>query len=324
MCEDKKKIVLWIVALIILLGGGIVLAVNSYSRGVTPTQSTVQKSGTAVTMSQDGKISDSGTGTTLATANIVMPGENDLKASPTEVFKNAVSPPVSPAPQKSTNLTIIPVLYYHSIMNEAGNELRMPPEQFAAQMKYLSESGYHVLTLDQLYEVLYKNGIAPEKPVVITFDDGYSDNYTQAFPIMQKYQFSGTVFMVSSFVNGQGFLTGEQLQQLQAAGWVIGGHTKNHTNLTTVSSDSVHEELKTSREFLEGLLGQPLKYFAYPFNGYNATIEKAVRNDGYVMAFTTERGWANQKTDPFLLRRVYCYANMGMKEFARRLSNPNY
>ena len=239
-------------------------------------------------------------------------------------FQALLSPAVSLAPQNFANLKKIPVLYYHSIMNVPGNELRMPPEQFEAQMKYLSVNGYHVLTLDQLHKVLYENGTAPEKPVAITFDDGYSDNFTQAFPIMQKYQFSGTVFMVSSFVNGQGFLTENQLQQLQAAGWTIGGHTTNHTNLTTVSSDSVIKELKESREFLEGILGQHLKYFAYPFGGYNATIARAIKGDGYVMAFTTERGWANQNTDPFLIKRVYCYANMGIEEFERRLSNPNY
>lgn len=140
--------------------------------------------------------------------------------------------------------TRVPVLYYHSVMDEPGNELRMPPTEFEKQMEYLSQNGYHVITLDQLYNAFYNKGSLPDKPIAITFDDGYRDNFTNAFPIMQRYHFPGTVFMVSSYIDGEGFLTSDQLQQLQAAGWTIGGHSENHTNLSEVSAETTTEELK--------------------------------------------------------------------------------
>lgn len=325
MRKVKKSIVTWVIVLTAFLGGGTAFAVNHFTKAITPTEITDQKSAVLLNTPQDAKAIDSGTEPTPVTADTFTLSKRNTKALLTGASANTVvSSMVSSDPQKSAKVNTIPVLYYHSILNEPGNELRMPPEQFEEQMKYLSDHGYHVLTIDQLYNVLYENGTAPEKPVVITFDDGYSDNFTQAFPIMQKYHFSGTVFMVSSFVNGQGFLTEDQLKQLQAAGWAIGGHTKNHTNLTTVSINATVKELKDSRTFLEHLLGQPLKYFAYPYGGYRADIKEAVKEDGYLLAFTTERGWTKRNSDPLLIQRVYCYANMGIKEYERRLSNPNY
>jgi len=220
--------------------------------------------------------------------------------------------------------TNVPILYYHSIMVESGNELRMPPEEFAGQMNYLSQNGYHVLTLDQLYNAFYNKASLPAKPIVITFDDGYRDNFTNAFPIMQKYNFPGTVFMVSSYIDGDGFLTTDQLKQLQTAGWTIGGHTENHIDLSQVSNETAVQELKNSRSTLENLLGQPLKYMAYPFGGYNSSIMNLTQADGYVAGFTTVRGWASQETNPYAIQRIYCYANMGIQEFERRITHPDY
>lgn len=218
----------------------------------------------------------------------------------------------------------VPILYYHSIMVEPGNELRMPPAEFEEQMQYLSQNGYQVITLDQLYNAFYNKGSLPAKPIVITFDDGYRDNFTNAFPIMQKFHFPATVFMVSSYIDGEGFLTSDQLQQLQAEGWTIGGHTENHTNLSQVSAEVAAEELKNSRSTLEKLLGHPLKYIAYPFGGYNTNVMKLTQVDGYLAGFTTDRGWANSESNPYALQRIYCYANMGIKEFERRITNSQY
>lgn len=222
------------------------------------------------------------------------------------------------------NAQAVPVLYYHSVMLEEGNEVRMPPDQFEAQMAYLQEKGYESVTLDQLYQAFYKGGVLPQKPIVITFDDGYEDNHATAFPIVKKYGFTATVFMVSSYIGGEGFMSWPQLRELSANGWEIEGHTVNHPYLSQVDKTIVLNELMNSKETLEKGLGKSVGFFAYPFGDLNADVAQAVKQTGYLMAFTTDRGWADLNLDEWHLQRVYCFANMGLNEFARRLKEPNY
>ncbi|EHQ88020.1 polysaccharide deacetylase family protein [Desulfosporosinus youngiae] len=240
---------------------------------------------------------------------------------PSVTLNESTNPESSPILQKPVE---VPVLYYHSVMLEEGNEVRMPPDQFEAQMAYMREQGYESVTLDQLYQAFYKGGALPAKPFVITFDDGYEDNYTTAFPILKKHGFTAAVFMVSSYINGEGFLSWSQLKELTANGWEIEGHTANHPYLSKMDKAAVLNELKSSKELIEKELGQTVNYIAYPYGDYNANIVQAVKDTGYLMAFTTERGWSNLNLDEWHLQRVYCFANMGLKEFSRRLQNPKY
>ncbi|AET66608.1 putative xylanase/chitin deacetylase [Desulfosporosinus orientis DSM 765] len=218
----------------------------------------------------------------------------------------------------------VPVLYYHSIMFEEGNEVRMPPDQFEAQMAYMKENNYESITLDQLYEAFFKEGLLPAKPFIITFDDGYEDNYTTAFPILERHGFSAVVFMVSSYIDGDGFLSWSQLKELSAHGWEIEGHTVNHPNLSQLDVTSVFNELSQSKELLERGLGIPVNYLAYPYGILSPDIVKAAKDAEYLMAFTTDRGWADLELDEWHLKRVYCFVNMGISEFSRRLNDPDY
>lgn len=218
----------------------------------------------------------------------------------------------------------VPILYYHSVMQENGNELRMPPEQFEVQMAYLQDKGYQSVSLEQLYQATYKGGTLPAKPFVITFDDGYVDNYTTAFPILSKHGFTAAVFMVTSYINEEGFMSWQQLKELVANGWEIEGHTTNHPYLTKIDSPTLLSELDSSKEQLEKELGQSVDFFAYPYGDLNANVVQVLKELGYLMALTTERGWANVKADAWHVQRVYCYASMGMNEFSRRMQNPNY
>jgi Predicted xylanase/chitin deacetylase len=219
----------------------------------------------------------------------------------------------------------IPVLYYHSVMVEPGNELRIPPEQFEAQIRYLFEHSYHVISLDQLYQFYYANGTLPENPVVITFDDGYEDNYINAYPVLKKYGYTATVFAVTNFVSSKGYMSWEQLQELAEKGWQIEGHTINHPYLVKdkLGTAELKRELREAKDILEKRIGCSVRFFAYPYGDYNADVVREVKEAGYLMAFTTERGWAN-RNNSMLVHRVYCFANMGIEEFARRLKNPQY
>lgn len=218
----------------------------------------------------------------------------------------------------------VPILYYHSVMQEKGNELRMPPEQFEAQMAYLHDRGYQSVSLEQLYLASYGSGTLPVKPFVITFDDGYVDNFTNAFPILAKHGFTATVFMITSYIDGEGFMTWNQLKELVANGWEIESHTTSHPYMTKVDPITVLSELHQSKELLERKLGKPVKFFAYPYGDLNANVVQAVKDTGHLMAVSTERGWADVKMDVWRVHRVYCYATMGMNEFTHRMQNPNY
>lgn len=253
---------------------------------------------------------------TKPSGSLIDTSDNTSKSPSAQVLQ-VPQVPQSPVPQ-------VPILYYHSVMREDGNELRMPPDQFEAQMAYLKEQGYQSITLNQLYQAFYKGGSLPHKPVVITFDDGYVDNYTNAFPILKKYKYTATVFMVSSYIGGKGFLSWPQLKELAASGWEIEGHTITHPYLSKVDEETLGHELKNSKEILEEGLGKPVNFFAHPYGDYNGIVTQAIKDNGYLMAFTTKRGWANPKENALEVKRVYCYANMGQTEFARRLQNSEY
>ncbi|TGE37875.1 polysaccharide deacetylase family protein [Desulfosporosinus fructosivorans] len=229
-----------------------------------------------------------------------------------------------PKPLNASENQAVPILYYHSVMQENGNELRMPPKEFDNQMAYLKNKGFQSISLDQLYQATYNGGALPIKPFVITFDDGYLDNYTTAFPILAKYEFTATVFMVTSYINGEGYMSWHQLKELVANGWEIEGHTTSHPYLTRINYSTLLSELNSSKELLEKELGRPANFFAYPYGDLNDNVVQSLKNTGYMMAVTTERGWADVKADAWRVQRIYCFASMGMNEFTRRMQNPKY
>ncbi|WP_315116782.1 polysaccharide deacetylase family protein [uncultured Clostridium sp.] len=219
----------------------------------------------------------------------------------------------------------IPVLMYHSINYEKGNGLMVPKEQFREHMSYLQKNGYTTLTLDQLYDFFINNKPIPEKSVVITLDDGYKDNYTNAFPILKEFNFNAVVFVITNNIdNHKNFLTSEQIIEMDKNGIQIQSHTANHERLPTLNYEDQVKTLKSSKEFLEKLLNKEIPYIAYPYGDWNDDTIKAAEDVGYKMAFTTSGTWSD-KTDGILtLDRVYISSNFAMDEFHRRLTNRNY
>lgn len=219
----------------------------------------------------------------------------------------------------------VPVLMYHSIDYEKGNELRVPKETFRKQMNYLKQNGYTTLTLDELYDFFINNKPVPNKSIVITFDDGYKDNFENAYPILKELGFNATIFVITSTVdNDKNYLTSKQLKELEANGIDIESHTVNHEQLDKLTYNEQVNTLKSSKEYIEKVLGEQKKYIAYPFGKWNHDTIKAVKDAGYSMVFTTESGWANKNQGIYELHRVYVSANHDMKEFERRITNENY
>lgn len=241
---------------------------------------------------------------------------NESKAKKEREFKEA--------PLKQNDKSV-PVLMYHSIDYEKGNELRVPKEKFREQMQYLKDNGYTTLTFDELYDFLVNNKPVPEKSVVITFDDGYEDNYQNAYPILKQFGFNATIFMITNTVdNEKPFLTSQQLKEMEQSGIDIESHTLAHDQLDKLPYDKQVATLKGAKQFIEKTLNKQTKYIAYPFGKWNSDTIKALKATGYTMAFTTIGGWADKDQGMYTLHRVYISANYGINEFKRRLTNPGY
>ncbi len=213
---------------------------------------------------------------------------------------------------------LIPVLMYHSIAYEKGNELRVPVEKFEAQMKYLKENNFKTLTLDQLYEYLNGNEPIPCKSVVLTFDDGYEDNYVNAFPVLKKYGFKASVFVITTTVDkNEKCLNSSQLKEMQNNGIDIESHTADHLELDKPPYNRQFAQLNKSKLYLESILNKKIYYLAYPVGKWNNDTILAAKNAGYKMAFTTKNSRAGKSNGLFTLNRVRINASCSMEQFKK-------
>lgn len=196
------------------------------------------------------------------------------------------------------------VLNYHKV-DDMHISLAVTPTDFEAHMKYLKRNGYHTISPDELYESLAGRGTLPENPVLITFDDGYADNYTNAYPILKKYDFKATIFVVSSFVGKyRNYLTWEQAREMDQNGISIESHTVTHRSMTDLTDEQLRMELEDSKKKIEAELGHSVDYMAYPTGTYNLHIAQMVREAGYKAAFTIKYGNVDQGSNIFALERV--------------------
>ena len=201
--------------------------------------------------------------------------------------------------------TKVLVLNYHKI-DHTFISLSVRPEDFDNQMKYLHDNGYHTINPDELYEALAGNGQLPENPVLITFDDGYEDNYTNAYPILKKYDFKATIFVVTGFLDRhkKGYLSWDQAREMNQNGINIESHTVNHKSMTDLTDDELRSELVDSKKKAESELGHAVNYVAYPTGTYNLHIAQMVKEAGYKAAFTIKYGNVDKASNIFALERV--------------------
>lgn len=219
----------------------------------------------------------------------------------------------------------VPVLMYHSISNKKGNEIQLSKDLFESQMKFLKDKNYTTLSLDELYDFLIFNKPIPKKSVVITFDDGYVDNYLNAYPILKKYNFRATIFVITDNVDKHSHtINSTQIREMSINGIDIMSHTEKHEDLSLITYDKQLYSMKTSKEFLEKILHKKINYIAYPYGRYNKDTLNAVKDSGYTMAFSTSGTWADKSDTIYKLDRVYISSNFNLREFERRLTNRNY
>lgn len=212
------------------------------------------------------------------------------------------------------------VLNYHKVVDEHMS-LSVPLADFEQHMKWLQEYGYTSITPEDLYEFIVNGRELPEKPVLITFDDGYKDNYTNAYPIMKKYGFKGTIFVVTGFLGVyDNYLTWEQAKELTDNGFSIESHTHNHKSMTEASDDDISRELAKSRDTIKEKLGVEADFIAYPTGTYNLHIAELVKEAGYKGAFTIKYDNASRDSNIYAIERVPIFHTENTnKDFLERI-----
>ena len=198
----------------------------------------------------------------------------------------------------------IPVLGYHRIDNEHHDALTLSTYEFDAQMKYLKDNGYTTITPDELYDFLKYGKELPYKAVLITFDDGYENNYTNAYPILNKYDLHATIFLISHYIGLPDYLRWDEID-LMKNNINFEGHTYSHPHLNQIQDPAeLKQELLDSKIDLEQHLGYPVKYLAYPYGDYNQSVIDALKSYGYLAAYTVRLGDDTVHDDLFTLNRV--------------------
>jgi peptidoglycan/xylan/chitin deacetylase (PgdA/CDA1 family) len=231
------------------------------------------------------------------------------------------------------------ILMYHKI-DEPAADVRFPgnfvaPEQFERQMHALLAWGYRTISFDDWLE--YRDGRTdslPSKPLIITFDDGYTCFDRHAWPILRSFGLSATVFLVASQIGGtnawdpderqETLLGADRIKALQSEGVSFGSHSYSHLPLARVSLEQAREELSRSRTELGELLGRRVDVVAYPFSNQNAAVRDLTRQAGYRCAVRGKGRMNWRHTDPFGLRRIKVEHDMSVDDLRRRLARERY
>jgi peptidoglycan/xylan/chitin deacetylase (PgdA/CDA1 family) len=266
-------------------------------------------------------------------------GANDqwfvLKGGPGDP-EAPILPPLTPV----SRTVAVPILMYHYISGVPANDpnpvlrqsLSVSPELFNQQLDYLKQQGFHSVTLNQLMNALYYGLSLPDKPIILTFDDGYPDGYTAAYPALQAHGFSGVFYIITGKVGWEGQMNWDQLRELLANGMQIGSHTVNHRdmgNTYLASIDLANWEAQVSQKDLQDHLGISIQHFCYPnggpFKGNDTTLQQNVvallAANGYIDATTDPgpTGVSQSSLAPFALLRLRIDGRSSLQSFINTL-----
>ena len=213
----------------------------------------------------------------------------------------------------------VPILAYHQV-SSLPEIYSVDAAEFDQQMQYLSEQGYTPISLAELFAAGSNGEKLPPRPVIITFDDGYEDNYLTALPIMEKYNMKATIFVIAGQVGQPEYMTWQQLKAAQARGIEIGSHTFSHVALSDLPPTEQLNELVRSKQMLEAKLGQPVNFLAYPYGQYTNDTIAALKQAGYTGACSGQPGLGSVRGDVYQLNRVNVpRPKYGLWEFRIRL-----
>jgi len=230
--------------------------------------------------------------------------------------------PLLPPPDGVVREANVPILMYHyiSVPPLGADKIRVglsvPPANFEAHLQYLKDNGYHTISLHQLLLNLTRGEPLPEKPIILTFDDGYRDNYENAFPLLQKYGFTATFFLITNFIDEgrPAYVTWEQVKQLAQAGNEIGAHTRDHPDLRGKDIDFLVWQILGSKEAIQNGAGITPRFFSYPSGKYDEDVIAVLASAHYWGAVTVTQGVHQSSETPFELQRIRIDGSYGANQ----------
>jgi peptidoglycan/xylan/chitin deacetylase (PgdA/CDA1 family) len=224
--------------------------------------------------------------------------------------KQAPQAPSAGSPTGRPGTEPVPILMYHVIAPPPSGApfpgLYVTPSEFAAQMQALKQDGWHAVTPDQLEAYWTRGvGLGQGKPIVLSFDNGYQSQYTQALPVLRRLGWVGVEnIQLTGLPPSQGGLGDAQVRGLLAAGWELDTQGFSHADLITLDSQQLHYQVAVARTTLQQRYHVPVNWFCYPSGHYDATVVAAVRAAGYTGSTTVVPGWAHPRDDPYRLHRL--------------------
>ncbi len=207
----------------------------------------------------------------------------------------------------------IPVLLYHHVTDDNTDlpKLTVSDAEFERQIHLLRANGFETISLDSLLAFMKNEQVKlPEKPILITFDDGYEDNYTNAFPILKKYGYTATIFMVGINFDRQERLSSQEINEMITNGFTVGGHSMTHRDLRQLTGSELSREVYGSKRKAEQVTHTDVNFFAYPGGFCNVATLEAVKGAGYAGAFTVLTGLNNPANDNvYFMRRIPIFSS---------------
>ena len=217
-----------------------------------------------------------------------------------------------------------PILEYHQVTDtaeEPGYErYNVPPADFSEQLDYLRANGYTTITLQDFMRAVHGKTALPPKPIVLTFDDGYADNYTEMLPILEAHGMTAVVYVITNEVGKKNYMSLDEIKDMQRRGIEIGSHTSDHLPLTRLDAVTQRRQLRESKTFLEWSGLATIYSFSYPNGEVTDEVKKILREENYLTAVTGDAGLNTLTTDTYNLYRVNIRKpRFGLTEFKFRL-----
>ncbi len=294
--------------LVLAVVGGLAAGVASgIARSSTPDDGTPSPAASKTAKakaSPSAKSSPSGkaTGSPKATSS---PKASASPSSSAASSPSAQASTASAADLEKARKVEVPILMYHHVTTEKsdGTYMYVSPAAFAQQMQRLHDEGYTAVTLKQVLDSWEYGSPLPEKPVVVTFDDGYSSVFTEAAPVLQQYDWPGVINVTTWSIDAPYAMTRGQMMKLVARGWEVGCHSTSHRDMTTLSDADLEDEIVLARHRIEFKLKTEIETYCYPGGAFNDKVIAAIKEAGYRGATCVYSG-LGRWSERYKLRRI--------------------